>query len=109
MANMNPEQMRQMTSMFSTMTDDQLRSYAQMAGMGNIDPSVLRMSASMMNGMNPDDIKRMASNVIQMLIMQAPTPPTASSAASVKQSAPTSDNFPKINALKNKGNEAFKQ
>jgi hypothetical protein len=63
MANMNPDQMRQMTSMFSTMSDDQLRSYAQMAGMGNIDPSVLRMSASMMNNMKPDDIKNMANNV----------------------------------------------
>ncbi len=54
--NMNPEMMKQATSMFANMSDDQIRSYAQMTGLGNIDPSLLRNSANMMKGMKEEDI-----------------------------------------------------
>lgn len=45
-----------MTGMFANMSDDQIRQYSQMAGMGNIDPSMLRNSASMMKNMKNDDL-----------------------------------------------------
>lgn len=43
--------------MFSNMTDDQIRQYASMSGLGNIDPSILRNSANMMKGMKDEELE----------------------------------------------------
>jgi hypothetical protein len=50
-----------MSGMFANMSDEQIKSYASMAGMGNIDPSLLRNSAQFMKNMRGDDIKNMAN------------------------------------------------
>ena len=42
--------------MYEKMSDDQLRQYAQMAGMGNMDPSFLRNQMRMMKNMKNEDL-----------------------------------------------------
>jgi hypothetical protein len=44
--------------MFENMSDDQIKSYAQMTGLGNIDPSFLRNSANMMKNMKEEDMQK---------------------------------------------------
>lgn len=40
------------------MSDDQLRQYAQMAGMGNVDPSFVRQQMGQVKNMRDEDLER---------------------------------------------------
>ncbi len=60
---MNPDMLRNASQMFNNMSDEQIKQYASMTGMGNINPSLIRNSASMMSGMKNEDIQNMTKMV----------------------------------------------
>jgi tetratricopeptide (TPR) repeat protein len=110
----------------ATMSDQELKEYAKMAGMPGMTPEMMRMSAQMMSGMDQSQFnqyKNMAGNM--------PFPgadggfpgggtPTAGStsqstpsfnksqSAAAPETQKSSSNFSKIEGLKTKGNDYFK-
>lgn len=101
-----------MSQMFSGMSDDQIRSYCQMAGMGNMDPKFMRQQMQMMSGMRNEDIQAGVNQVTPENIenakrfMNNSQPQQPNPAASPQ---PKDDPYPIITKLKNLGNDAFKR
>ncbi|CAD8209413.1 unnamed protein product [Paramecium pentaurelia] len=106
---MTPEMMKQMSQMCANMSDDQLRQYAQMAGMGNIDPSFMRQQMSQVKNMRDEDLQRQVNQTRPEDIERAKQRIQGQQQQSQQQQQkPQSDQFPIINKLKNQGNDAFK-
>ncbi|CAD8185260.1 unnamed protein product [Paramecium octaurelia] len=108
---LTPEMMKQTSQMCANMSDDQLRQYAQMAGMGNIDPSFLRQTMGQVKNMKDEDLQRQVNQTRPEDLERAKQRIQGQQAQQQQQQQqiPQSEQFPIINKLKNQGNEAFKQ
>ncbi|CAD8112007.1 unnamed protein product [Paramecium sonneborni] len=104
---MTPEMMKSMSQMCANMSDDQLRQYAQMAGMGNIDPSFIRQQMGQVKNMKDEDLQRQVNQTRPEDIERAKQRVQAQQQQQQSQKS-QSDQFPLINKLKNQGNDAFK-
>lgn len=93
---MNGNMMKQSAEMMSKMSDEELKSYAQMTGM-NIDPSMLRSASSNMAKMDEKTLENMKNSAGSRFPPQASMP-------SANQNPPD----PKALQLKNEGTEFFK-
>eukprot|EP01016_Furgasonia_blochmanni_P005760 TRINITY_DN12267_c0_g2_i2.p1 TRINITY_DN12267_c0_g2~~TRINITY_DN12267_c0_g2_i2.p1 ORF type:complete len:643 (-),score=139.41 TRINITY_DN12267_c0_g2_i2:945-2873(-) len=119
--NMNPQTMKMASDMISKMSDEDLKRFASMSGMGNVSPDLLRNSAGMMSNMSDNDFERMKNMAPPpggipnpATYASSSTPTTSSSAprtptASTSESATANIVFPKIENLKTKGNDQFKK
>jgi len=116
--NMNMDQMKMASDMLSGMSDEQLRGYAKMMGMPNMDPSMLRNSAGMMKGMNEHQFSQMKDQAKNFkppggfggASPSASTTTTSTpSSTSTSQTTTTSSRYGHIEKLKNKGNDLFKK
>ncbi|CAD8101152.1 unnamed protein product [Paramecium primaurelia] len=108
---MTPEMMKQMSQMCANMSDDQLRQYAQMAGMGNVDPQFMRQQMGQVKNMRDEDLQRQVNQTRPEDIERAKQRMQGQQQQQQQQQQqkPQSEQFPIINKLKNQGNDAFKQ
>ncbi|CAD8212493.1 unnamed protein product [Paramecium octaurelia] len=106
---LTPEMMKSMSQMCANMSDDQLRQYAQMGGMGNVDPSFMRQQMGQVKNMRDEDLQRQVNQTRPEDIERAKQRIQGQQPQSQQQQQnPQSDQFPIINKLKNQGNDAFK-
>ncbi|CAG9323673.1 unnamed protein product [Blepharisma stoltei] len=97
---MNGSNMKQSADMMSKMTDDQLRQYLSMAGMGNMDPSFFRTAAASMSKMDESTLENMKNNVPAGRFPQQSPPP---------QPEPPTATVVEATEIKNQGNTYFNQ
>jgi len=121
--NMNMDQMKMASDMLSGMSDEQLRGYAKMMGMPNMDPQMLRNNAGMMKNMNESQFSQMKDTAKNFKPGQfggpgagpSATPTASTTNTSTTSSTPTSQattstsRYAHIEKLKNKGNDLFKK
>mmetsp|Transcript_44138 Transcript_44138/g.51010 ORF Transcript_44138/g.51010 Transcript_44138/m.51010 type:complete len:583 (-) Transcript_44138:180-1928(-) len=117
--NMSHSDAKMAAARMATMSDQELRDYAKMAGMPGMTPEMMRMSAQMMSGMDSNQFnqyKNMAGNMGfpgaggSGAGNSSTSNPTLnrSNTTPAKDTQKTSSNFPKIEGLKSKGNDFFK-
>jgi len=119
--NMNVDQMKMASDMLSGMSDEQLRGYAKMMGMPNMDPQMLRNNAGMMKNMNESQFSQMKDTAKNFKPGQfggagpsafptANTTNTSTTSSTPTNQATTSTSrYAHIEKLKNKGNDLFKK
>jgi len=114
--NMDPSMMKGMSDMVSGMSDNDIKNYLKMAGMGHMTPEMFRSSASMMKNMDPAQLNQMKDMATKMgpNLGQSASAPSNSSASTQKienksTTSQVSSQYPKIEKLKTDGNDAFKQ
>ncbi|CAK57371.1 unnamed protein product (macronuclear) [Paramecium tetraurelia] len=103
---LTPEMMKQTSQMCANMSDDQLRQYAQMAGMGNIDPSFLRQTMGQMRIYKDKSIKLVQKTQREQNREFRVSKHNNNNSNSKNHRV---SNFRSLTKLKNQGNDAFKQ
>ncbi len=122
--NMNNDHMRNMMKNIETMPDDQLKNIMSMSGMGNMDVNAFRSMSKSFNNISDDNlnnIKKQASSNFPTSQPQS-NPQTQTTNPTLNKSKSTvvddklisdafnkSDTLSKLEAIKNKGNELFRQ
>jgi len=118
--NMDPSMLKTFSDMMGKMSDDDLKNYSKMAGMPQMSPDMLRNSANMMKNMDASQLNQMKDMAGKMGPGGMPgmpgmgmggfpssggNTPTNSAASQIQSSG----QFPKIEKLKNDGNDFFKK
>lgn len=97
---MNGANMKQGAEMMAKMSDEQLRQYLAMTGMGNMDPSLFRSAASNMSKMDESTLEGMKNNVPNNRFPQNPVQ---------SDSVPATPGINEATEVKNQGNTYFAQ
>lgn len=120
----NPQMMKQAAESFSGMSDDQIKSYLNASGMGNISPQMFRQMSGNLKNMEDKDLERIKNNAPNPNnYTRANSSPTYSTNNTTSTNTKTNLDYnykscepskPKtiiqnLEEIKNKGNDFFRQ